>query len=191
MGGFGSGRRSDRPTTDECIRIGLTGLKSLGMLKRDSLSRRTLVWTCNAATTAELTVITDIGCREAFPCLKISGVAQGRPIDCLIQLESATMRFGGERWYALCPNTGRRCTALVLPPGTTRFASVKGWGVPYASQRECEVHRAYRAIDKAESRQAALSKYTRKPTRERLAAKIDAKQEFVDWELERLVRTIL
>ena len=191
MGGFGSGRRSDRPTTDECIRIGLTGLKSVGMLKRDTLGRRTFVWTCSGATTAELTVIADIGCREAFPCLKISGVAHGRQIDCLIQLDSAPMRFGGERWYALCRNTGRRCTALVLPPGKTRFASVKGWDVPYASQRECEVDRAYRAIDKASSRQSSLSKYTRKPSRERLAAKIDAKHDFVEGEFERLVRTIL
>jgi hypothetical protein len=191
MGGFGSGRRSDLPTTDDCIRIGLAGLKSLGMLKRDCFNRRTLVWSSNGTTTAELTVITDICCREAFPCLKISGVALGRSSDCLIQLDSASMRFGGERWYALCPNTGRRCTSLVLPPGKTRFASVKGWGVPYASQRECEVDRAYRAIDKASSRQRALSKYARKPTRERLAAKIDAKTDFVEGELERLASMIL
>jgi hypothetical protein len=52
------------------------------------------------------------------------------------------------------------------------------------------VHRAYRAIDKASSRQRALSKYTRKPTRERLAAKIAAKQEFVEWELDRLASRI-
>lgn len=32
MGGFGSGRRSYRATTDECIRIRLPDLKRLGMI---------------------------------------------------------------------------------------------------------------------------------------------------------------
>ena len=45
-------------------------------------------------------------------------------------------------------------------------------------------------IDKADSLQAALSKYTRKPTRERLAAKIATKQMFVEEELERLASRI-
>lgn len=46
------------------------------------------------------------------------------------------MRFGGERWYALCSHTGGLCITLVLPPGKAHFASVCGWGIACGSQRE-------------------------------------------------------
>ena len=137
MGGFGSGRRSNRWTTDDCLRINLSNLKGLGMLKRHCFSRRERNWSNNGQAIARLTIVTDIECREPSPCLKITGRAFGRDIDCILWLDCMPTPFGGERWYALCPRTGRRCAALVLPPGQTHFASVKGWNVPYGSQREC------------------------------------------------------
>ena len=73
--------------------------------------------------------------------------------------------YGGERYFALCPLSGQRCTVLILPPGKAFFASVRGWGVSYASTRECEIGRAYRAMRKVE--ETRLSKYARRPTRER------------------------
>ena len=58
------------------------------------------------------------------------------------------------------------------------------------STSKCEVHRACRAIDKAEGRLRALSKYARKPTRERLRDKLVTKKMFVEEELDRLARRI-
>ena len=190
VGGIGSGRRTNRATTDDCLRIALPDLKRLGMIKRHCMNRRTLTWTRNGRMVAELTLVSDVDCREPYPCLKITGHAHGRQINCLVWLESSPMHFGGERWYALCPHTGRRCTTLVLPPGKTHFASVGGWGVAYGSQRECEVHRAYRAIDRASSRLRGLSKYARKPTRERLLRRMVTKQTLVEDELDRLASRI-
>jgi hypothetical protein len=54
---------------------------------------------------------------------------------------------------------------LIIPPGMTFFASVPGWGVAYASTRMCKVGRAYRAMHNVE--ETRLSKYTRKPKRDR------------------------
>lgn len=186
MGGYGSGRRTHRATTDECIQIRLSDLKRLGMIKRHCMNRRTLTWRCDGRISAQLTLVSDVHCREASPCLKIAGTAHGRQIDCLVWLDNQPMRFGGERWYARCPSTGKRCTTLVLPPGRTHFASVSGWGVAYGSQRECEVNRAYRAINEAEARLKALSKYTRKPARSRLVSMITLKHMLIDEELDRL-----
>lgn len=186
MGGFGSGRRSYRATTDECIRIRLPDLKRLGMIKRHCLHRRERVWYLGGKVVAQLTLVSDVDCREPYPCLKITGQARGERINCLVLLDNQPMHFGGERWYALCPSTGKRCTTLVLPPGKTHFASVSGWGVAYGSQRECEVHRAYRAIHGAEARLRVLSKYTRKPTRSLLVSKITSKHMLIDEELDRL-----
>jgi hypothetical protein len=166
MGGYGSGRRTDRPSTDECIRINLAEMKRWGMLQRHCMNRR------------------------EHPCLKITGTAFGRRIDCLVWLEAVDLPLGGERWYALCPKTGRRCAVLILLPGARQFASVKGWRIPYGSQRECKVHRAYRAIDKANVRRKALSKYARNPTKDRLWSRIAAKHQVVDNELDRLAAMI-
>lgn len=186
MGGYGSGRRTHRATTDECLQIRLPDLKRLGMIKRHCMNRQTLTWRCDGLISAQLTIVSDVHCREASPCLKITGTAHGRQIDCLVWLDQQPMHFGGERWYALCPSTGKRCTTLVLPPGKTHFASVSGWGVAYGSQRECEVHRAYRAIHGAEARLRVLSKYVRTPTRQRLVSRITRKHMLIDEELDRM-----
>jgi hypothetical protein len=188
MGGYGSGRRSSRPTTDDCLRISLSYLKGLGMLKRHCFSRRERNWSNDGQAIARLTIVTDIECREPSPCLKITGRAFGRDIDCILWLDCMPTPFGGERWYALCPRTGRRCTALVLPPGQTHFASVKGWKVAYGSQRECPIHRAHRAIEKAKARRKALSKYARKPTRERLLDREIKRWVFVEEEIDKIAQ---
>lgn len=177
MGGYGSGRRTDKPSTDDCVQINLSNLKRLGMLKRNCMHRRERVWRSGGHAVAGLTLVTDLDCLEPFPCLKITGHAFGRTIDCLVWLDSAPMRFGGERWYALCPITGRRCTSLILPPGASFFAAVRGWGVPYASTRESELDRALRAIDKVETRMRTMSQYARSSTKERLFAGLDRANE--------------
>ncbi|OYU33391.1 hypothetical protein, partial [Novosphingobium sp. PASSN1] len=179
-----------RTTTDDCIRIALPDLKRLDMIKRHCMNRRTLTWTSDGRIVAQLTLVSDVDCHEPYPYLKITGHAHGSRVDCLVWLDNAPMRFGGEQWYALCPHTGRQCTTLVLLPGKTHFASVRGWGVAYGSQRECEVRRAYRAIDKASRRLRGLSKYARKPTRERLKARLLAKHLLVEDGLDRLARGI-
>ena len=184
MGGIGSGRRSTRLTTDECIYIRQPYLTRLGMLKRSCMHRQELTWRCGERIMAQLTVVTDVHCREPHPCLKVVGYANGRQIDCVVPLDSSPMRFGGERWYALCPKTRKRCTALVLPPGRSHFASVRGWDVAYSSQRECEIIRAQRGIKKASGRLNALSKYARKPTQERLRRKIFGLLAVIDEAIE-------
>jgi hypothetical protein len=165
-------------------------MKRWGMLQRHCMNRRERVWTVDGEVVARLTIVADTDCMEPHPCLKITGTAFGRRIDCLVWLEAVDLPLGGERWYALCPHTGRRCTTLVLPPGKMHFASVGGWGVAYGSQRECEVHRAYRAIARASSRLRGLSKYARKPTRERLLTRLITKQTLVEDELDRLASRI-
>jgi hypothetical protein len=190
MGGYGSGRRSNRPTTDDCLHINLSTLKQIGMLQRHCMNRRERVWSNYGETIADLTLVTDVHCLEPSPCLRITGRAYGKAIDCLVYLEEQTLPYGGERWYALCPRTGRRCTVLVLPPGQVYFASVKGWNVAYGSQRECPIHRGHRAIYKAQVRREALSKYTRKPTRERLLDRLSERQEFVEEEIDKIAQLV-
>jgi hypothetical protein len=190
MGGFGSGRRSNRWTTDDCLRINLSNLKQRGMLQRHCMTRREQVWSQYGETIADLTLVTDVHCLEPSPCLRITGRAFGKVINCVVQLDEYALPYGGERWYALCPMTGRKCTTLLLPPGCVQFASVSGWNVAYGSQRECPIHRGHRAIDKAQTRLRGLSKYTRKPTRERLVDRLIERQVFVEDEIDKLAQMV-
>jgi hypothetical protein len=45
-------------------------------------------------------------------------------------------RYGGRRWWFICPRTGRRAAKLYLPYGAQRFWSRRGYGLGYACQRE-------------------------------------------------------
>jgi hypothetical protein len=161
------------------------------MLQRHCMTRREQVWGQFGQTIAELTLVTDVHCLRPSPRLTITGYAFGKVIDCVVQLEEYALPYGGERWFALCPRTGHRSTALVLPPGHTQFASVSGWNVAYGSQRECPIHRGHRAIYKAQARRKALSKYTRKPTRERLLDRLIERQVFVDEHIDKLLEMMV
>ena len=59
-------------------------------------------------------------------------------------LEAAPCRFGGVRWWWVCPATGRRAAKPYLPSGGSRFLSRQAYGLVYASQRQDEVARAHR-----------------------------------------------
>ena len=190
MGGYGSGRRSNRWTTDDCLRINLSNLKQCGMLQRHCMTRREQAWSQYGETIADLTLVTDVHCLEPSPSLRVTGNAYGKVIDCMVYLEDQPMPYGGERWFALCPRTGSRSTVLVLPPGQTHFASVKGWNVAYGSQRECPIHRGHRAIYKAQARLRGLSKYTRTPTRERLVDRLIEREVFVEDEIDKLAQMV-
>jgi len=112
--------------------------------------------------------------------MTISFNRNDEPVTQTIRLEAVPMRFGGWRWYARCPYSGRRCTTLVMPNGGKQFASVKAWRLPYASQNEDVFDRAHRRIAKANERLGRLSKYARKPTRQRHWDQIWAAEEVLD-----------
>ena len=57
MGGYGSGRRSNRWTTDDCLRINLSHLKQRGMLRRHCMTRREQMWGQYGQTIASLTLV--------------------------------------------------------------------------------------------------------------------------------------
>ena len=173
MIGYEVSPRAAKRTTEDCIVIKLSDLKRQGILKDGYMNRRNIACYEGGRNYAgTLTVVSDIDCLEIRPCLKITGVVGGRIIDQRILLEGFAMRFGGDRWYAKCPLTDKRCTTLALPRGETQFASMAGWNVVYASQRFSPVRRMCHALDKAEERWERLSKYTRKPTRRRHEEKI-------------------
>lgn len=187
MGGINSGKRANTPDTDQCLRLSLSDLRREGFLKRHVWARCERQWTRSRdhAVVGAIAIIADIDCRQPGLSISIKGHAFGRPIDQVLEIVAQPQPLGGERFYAICPLTGQRCTVLILPPGGSLFASVRGWGVPYSSTREREVSRAVRTMRKIEGQK--LSKYARMPTRERQWSRwMKAADTYDAWE-ERLM----
>jgi hypothetical protein len=61
-----------------------------------------------------------------------------------ISLSATRPRFGGMRWWFICPVTGERAGRLYLPPGASEFASRRAHGLAYACQTESINERAAR-----------------------------------------------
>lgn len=185
MGGINSGRRATTPDTDECIRLSLSDLRRDGAVKRHQWSRRDRYWRlCGSReVVCALTIVIDIECRLPKPTLSLTGSAYGRTIDQDLEIVAQPQPFGGERFYVICPLTGRRCITLILPPGQAEFASLQGWRVPYASTREREIRRAVRTQHKLEQRWSSLSKYARKPKRRQLMQRLSRARCLI-WEWE-------
>ena len=151
MGGSNSGRWGGRPTAEACASFGLS---MRGMRPKEGSTigfRRT--FTCDG---------------EAFPVVVIFDWAEGghpsarlrhsirtgdgAEVEYRVALARSPCRFGGERWWWRCPDSGARAFKLFLPRGGRRFWSREAYGLGYACQRGTALDRAHRANEKAERR---------------------------------------
>ncbi len=117
-------------------------------------------------------------------------------------LEAAPCRFGGVRWWWVCPATGRRTAKLYLPVGGSRFLSRQAYGLAYASQREDRVARAHRRAARVHQRLGgpcrsafgatpSKPKWMRRGTYERLAAELQEIDAALEEAMERMAARIL
>lgn len=166
MGGYGSGPGGGRPTVEGSLRLELPRLRRAGYFKPNHRVAGTWSWSRGGEPSGSVSIACMVD-PERASSMVINFTRNGEPVTQNITLEAVPMRFGGWRWYARCPVSGRRCTTLVLPNGGHRFASVKAWRLPYSSQNEDAYGRAHRRIAKANERLGRMSKYTRTPTRQR------------------------
>jgi len=66
--------------------------------------------------------------------LELSYRINGESIAYSIALIAQPCRFGGLRWFGLCPRTGRKVSKLYLPNGAKRFLSRQAYRLAYRSQ---------------------------------------------------------
>lgn len=163
MGGYGSGRHSAFPSVGGSLRIEMPQLKA-----RQYLSGAGAIgswsWSCGGAPSGSIGLRTELKGPEGGRLI-LTYNHKDVPKQQDIALEAVPMRFGGVRWYARCPSSGRRCGTLVFASWRGGFVSVKAAGIPYTSQTEGKLDRLRRRRDKLETQYQALSKYTRRHTR--------------------------
>ncbi len=148
MGGYGSGRPAERAT------IGRTW--SYALSTKDL--RRLLRWKGRA----ELRLTFDVngdrmalraGCdaTAASSLLELRHPARReprRPLVYQVRLTSTPMRFGGVRWWFVCPLSGRRVAKLHLPLGGTAFAARQACGLKQDVTQMSPTDRRWRKMAK-------------------------------------------
>lgn len=167
------------PKVEDCIAIDTAMLRNNGMLLEFMDHRLQRRWQLGRNLVGDTFLTTTFTGDIAYPSMLIDGTCFGQPVMQAVQLVSRQMRFGGKRWYFVCPQTKRACCKLILPPGAKAFASVNGWGLSYRSQYDDAVTRATKAIGALREGSKRLSKYTRSHTRQALQERLRAKEEFL------------
>lgn len=160
MGGFGSGRPAGKVTVEGCrtlrldvnrvtrtARVAARGPDKAGL---PVLERRGWSWTTGgepeprAHAVVTLTLHVHHGTARLQFDIDQPSHRTG-PRDQTVRLETTPCRFGGLRWWWVCPATGRRCATLYLPNGGDLFLS-RGRGaypLAYASQNESPMARSH------------------------------------------------
>lgn len=159
MGGMGSGRRGGRATVEGCrsLRLDVNHVMR-GMRERlrgtpqGERVGASMVWSWTRSgegapmAQAVVTVVVDHWRGHARLQFDVAHWSQSTgQQDQTVQMVTSPCRYGGRRWWWVCPATGRRCSKLYLPNGGTRFLS-RGRGayrLPYASQNGSPMDRSH------------------------------------------------
>ena len=138
MGGYGSGRQYGRPLVEHSLRIDLAWMLRKGLARDGCEQWGNLNWSCNGEPSGSIgykALMHQPG-EERLVLEYTRG--QGDNAERVVQSVYLTFtrpKFGGKRWWMICPYSGERVGKLYLPPGGDRFASRKAWNLDYHSQR--------------------------------------------------------
>jgi hypothetical protein len=189
MGGLGSGRIAEQPTLEACDTLALnvnkvmrcvwTALRKSGLLPLPpdaELTTSTFPWGWMRPESTEPWAVVMLqlklggvaGTAQFVYDIKHLSCATG-PQDYTVHLLTTPCRFGGVRWWWVCPQTSRRVSKLCLPNGGTKFLSrgPGGYQLAYASQREDEYGRAHRRGRRIRRRLGGVHTDARSPVPEK------------------------
>ncbi len=164
MGGYTSGRyrTRNRGTVDAACRVDLRFLRKRGALGEGRVSTGVLTWTCRGRTTGSLGYTARMVGEDRRLILSFTYGGETREVT--VSLEAVPMRFGGFRYYALCPVQGRRCEVLAVVAG--KVACRQAHRLTYATQSMDRLGRLRERVDRAEKQ--LFAKRRRGATRRRM-----------------------
>lgn len=153
MGGYSSGRYRvrNRAAIDGLIRLDIRVMRRRGFLQPGAIVSGSLSW--NRAGTGEHTGSVSVSVNLADPqngFLDINFRLDGDPRSQRVALATCPMRFGGSRYYFLCPRRSARCEVLPMLGGV--FASRQAHRVTYQSQSNDQMSRLREKSWKLEKR---------------------------------------
>jgi hypothetical protein len=137
MGGFGSGwRRARTDVVEDCLVLSIADLVRNRVIVPGALTDGVLAWSRggeqpHARVNYEADLLTD-----KHAAIKLRYCIDDRNESTHIWLRYTVPQYGGRRWWFSCPLTGDRVAKLYLPPGQSRFASRRAYGLAYKSSRK-------------------------------------------------------
>lgn len=135
MGGYSSGRyrTRNRGTVDGRIRLDIRALRRQGFLRPGAITAGTQRWTWVATGEEHGSVTVSVNLANPDAGLvTLTFRLDGGPREQVIRLIGVPMRYGGRRYYFLCPRQHRRCEVLPMVGGV--FASRQAHRLTYQSQ---------------------------------------------------------
>ena len=211
MGGYNSGRWGGRATVEAtgCLRLDVNvvaravrealekaGAPPLGPGRKPAAMTFTWRWNRNGEAEPFAEVEMALRFEGTAGTARLRYAIQHRSAatgfqDYTVALEAAPCRFGGWRWWWVCPAIWRRCAVLYLPNGGNRFLSRGAYRLAYRSQREDALGRAHLRLARIHKRlggdyRCASDPLPPKPPRmrwatyERLAERREAADETFD-----------
>ena len=150
MGGYSSGRHRTRTrgSINEAYRIEMKWVRRRGFLWPGAIRSGTWSWTRNGEPSGSIGLAIVLSDPEKGSAV-LEFTHDGQARRQVVRLEAVPCRYGGRRYYFICPKTGRRCEVLCCVAGY--FASRQYHGLAYGSQSEDPWDRLLRARNKAES----------------------------------------
>lgn len=142
MGGYSSGRyrERNRGTVEAAIRLDLRVMRRQGFLVPGAVTSgvQRWTWTATGEETGAVNVTVNLVDPDAgFVVVRFS--LNGEPRVQEISLASRAMRYGGSRYYFICPKHRRRCEVLPIAGGV--FASRQAHRLTYQSQSLGQIDR--------------------------------------------------
>ncbi len=151
MGGHSSGRyrTRNRGSIEQALRLDMAKLRRMGFVRPGAIVSGSQHWTRRGEPAGSISLTVNLSSLDDAHAV-LTYTADGKPTVQRVRLAVTPCRFGGHRFYWLCPVTGRRCTVLAYAVG--RFASRQAQRLTYATQSADALDRLRQARDKAEAR---------------------------------------
>jgi hypothetical protein len=134
---------------ESALYIDMRMLRRLGLLRAGECVHDTVRWSNGGLRVAEARLRVDLSDIDAAT-ITITADIPHSPVRQRIAVEALPCRFGGHRFYFLCPDDGHRCEVLYLRLG--RFASRRAHSLGYAVQSMDELSRVRRRRRKLRER---------------------------------------
>lgn len=153
MGGSSSGRyrERNRGTVEAAIRLDLRAMRRQGFLVPGGVTSGVQRWHWAATGQESGSVSVTVNLSDPVSgSLTVRFNLNGEPKVQTIDITSVPMRFGGRRYYFICPRRGTRCEVLPIAGGV--FASRQALRLTYQSQSSDRVDRLRDRARKLEKR---------------------------------------
>lgn len=149
MGGWGSGRSSNRPTADMSKKIDFSWMIRTRKARPGEWVSGTLNWNYGGEPAGSIGYTANME-DQANAYLRLNywrgDGAEKKSVEQKVRLIFTEPHYGGRRWWMVCPYSGRRVAKLYLPPWGDRFAGRMAWKLGYQSQRVAKRDRPFEKL---------------------------------------------